>query len=33
MAFFDKIRAAAKSAKDSPNTANEIGKHNLKINS
>ncbi len=33
MAFFDKIAAAAKSAKDSANTAIEIGKLNLKIKS
>ena len=33
MAFFDKISAAAKSAKESANTAIEIGKLNLKIKS
>ncbi len=33
MAFFDKITAAAKSAKESANTAIEIGKLNLKIKS
>ena len=31
MAFFDKITAAAKSAKESANTAIEIGKLNMKI--
>lgn len=31
MAFFDKITAAAKSAKESANTAIEVGKLNLKI--
>ena len=31
MAFFDKIAAAAKSAKESANTAIEVGKLNLKI--
>ena len=31
MAFFDKITAAAKSAKDSASTAIEVGKLNLKI--
>ena len=33
MAFFDKITAAAKSAKESANTAIEVGKLNLKIKS
>jgi cell division protein FtsL len=33
MAFFDKIAAAAKSAKESANTAIEVGKLNLKIKS
>ena len=33
MAFFDKISAAAKSAKETANTAIEIGKLNLKIKS
>ena len=31
MAFFDKITAAAKSAKESANTAIEVGKLNMKI--
>lgn len=33
MAFFDKIAAAAKSAKESANTAIEVGKLNMKIKS
>lgn len=33
MAFFDKITAAAKSAKESANTAIEVGKLNMKIKS
>lgn len=33
MAFFDKITAAAKSAKESANAAIEVGKLNLKIKS
>lgn len=33
MAFFDKIAAAAKNAKDSANTAIEVGKLNMKIKS
>lgn len=33
MAFFDKIAAAAKSAKETANTAIEVGKLNMKIKS